>query len=107
MKFIPSLTLTLALGALSATTVEAKLKVGDKAPALKVGEWVQGEAVKELSTQRAHSVRQALLDKFKTIPQNQIGADGVGWKAPADPTDPNNHAKNRRVEVKVYPLEAQ
>ena len=56
MKFIPSLTLTLALGALSATTVEAKLKVGDKAPALKVGEWVQGEAVKELSKDNVYVV---------------------------------------------------
>jgi len=65
------------------------------------------DAVKELSTQRAHSVRQALLDKYKTIPANQIGADGMGWNAPADPSDPGNHAKNRRVEVKVYPLEAQ
>ena len=65
------------------------------------------DAVKELSTRRAHSVRQALHDKYKTIPPNQIGADGMGWNNPADPSDPNNHAKNRRVEVKVYPLEAQ
>lgn len=65
------------------------------------------EAVKELSTRRASSVRQALLDKYKTIPANQIQAEGMGWNSPADPSDPNNHAKNRRVEVKVYPLEAQ
>ena len=25
---------------------------------------------------------------------------------PADPADPENHAKNRRVEIKVYPAEA-
>ena len=31
----------------------------------------------------------------------------VATKArPADPGDPLNQAKNRRVEVKVYPLEA-
>jgi flagellar motor protein MotB len=29
----------------------------------------------------------------------------MGWSAPADPNDPLNHAKNRRVEIKVYPLE--
>jgi flagellar motor protein MotB len=31
---------------------------------------------------------------------------GVGWDMPADPNDPYNSAKNRRVEIKVYPLEA-
>ncbi len=31
---------------------------------------------------------------------------GIGWDQPADPTDPDNHAKNRRVEIKVYPAEA-
>jgi flagellar motor protein MotB len=30
----------------------------------------------------------------------------MGWSMPADPNDPLNHAKNRRVEVKVFPLEA-
>ena len=32
---------------------------------------------------------------------NKFNVDGVGWDRPADPTDPMNHAKNRRVEVKV------
>ena len=31
---------------------------------------------------------------------------GMGWDRPADPSDPDNNAKNRRVEVKVYPAEA-
>jgi flagellar motor protein MotB len=30
----------------------------------------------------------------------------MGWDRPADPTDADNHAKNRRVEIKVYPAEA-
>jgi hypothetical protein len=30
----------------------------------------------------------------------------MGWDRPADAADPENHAKNRRVEVKVYPAEA-
>ena len=30
----------------------------------------------------------------------------VGWDRPADASDPQNHAKNRRVEIKVYPAEA-
>ena len=32
---------------------------------------------------------------------NQFNVDGVGWDRPADPNDPDNHAKNRRVEIKV------
>ena len=31
---------------------------------------------------------------------------GLGWDRPADAADPDNHAKNRRVEIKVYPAEA-
>jgi NitT/TauT family transport system substrate-binding protein len=38
---------------------------------------------------------------------NQFSAQGMGWSRVADASDPENHAKNRRVEVKVYPLEAQ
>jgi flagellar motor protein MotB len=30
----------------------------------------------------------------------------MGWDRPADASDPDNAAKNRRVEVKVYPAEA-
>ncbi|MFN7131674.1 MAG: phosphate ABC transporter substrate-binding/OmpA family protein [Myxococcales bacterium] len=65
------------------------------------------DAVKQLSDSRANSVRTELLKKYPTIHPNQIGAEGMGWNAPADPSDPENHTKNRRVEVKVYPLEAR
>ena len=34
-----------------------------------------------------------------------LKVEGLGWDRPADPQDPTNHAKNRRVEVKVYPAE--
>jgi outer membrane protein OmpA-like peptidoglycan-associated protein len=64
-------------------------------------------AVTELSEQRAEAVKKSLLEKFKSFNPNQFGATGKGWDVPADPADPNNHAKNRRVEVKVYPLEQQ
>ncbi|PYP39556.1 MAG: hypothetical protein DMD48_06065 [Gemmatimonadetes bacterium] len=63
-------------------------------------------AVKELSTQRANAVKEAVLRRFRTLQPNQFLASGMGWDRPADPTDPMNNAKNRRVEVKVYPLEA-
>ena len=63
-------------------------------------------AVKELSLQRANAVKEAVLRKFKTLQPNQFLASGMGWDRPADAIDPMNSAKNRRVEVKVYPLEA-
>ncbi len=62
--------------------------------------------VRELSLQRANSVKQELVNKFKMNP-NQFVVAGYGWDKPADPKDPDNHAKNRRVEIKVVPAEAQ
>lgn len=67
---------------------------------------VPDSGVRELSTQRANGVKQGLLRKFPNIPPNQFAASGQGWDRPADPNDPLNHAKNRRVEIKVYPMEA-
>lgn len=63
--------------------------------------------VKELSLNRANAVKEALLRKFTTLDPNQLVAEGYGWDRPADRNDPANHAKNRRVEVKIYPAEAQ
>jgi flagellar motor protein MotB len=67
---------------------------------------VPDEGVKELAQNRANSVKEAIVKKFPTLQPNQFAASGVGWDRPADPRDPMNHAKNRRVEIKVYPLEA-
>ncbi|MEI6232322.1 MAG: phosphate ABC transporter substrate-binding/OmpA family protein [Planctomycetota bacterium] len=66
---------------------------------------IPDSAVKELSQQRANAVRQTLLAKYPSIPPNQVSTIGMGWDRPADPTNPFDHAKNRRVEVKIYPLE--
>ncbi len=63
-------------------------------------------AVQELSANRANAVKESILKKFPTLQPNQFSVSGVGWARPADPADPLNQAKNRRVEVKVYPLEA-
>jgi len=68
---------------------------------------VPDSAVRELSTNRATSVKSELLRKFPTMDPNQFSAVGMGWSRPADISDADNQAKNRRVEVKVYPLEAQ
>jgi NitT/TauT family transport system substrate-binding protein len=62
--------------------------------------------VQELSANRANSVKESILKKFPTLQPNQFTVSGVGWARPADPSDPMNQAKNRRVEMKVYPLEA-
>jgi NitT/TauT family transport system substrate-binding protein len=62
--------------------------------------------VKELAANRANSVKEAIVRKFSSLQPNQFATSGVGWERPADPSDPGNHAKNRRVEIKVYPAEA-
>jgi ABC-type nitrate/sulfonate/bicarbonate transport system substrate-binding protein len=62
--------------------------------------------VQELSLNRANSVKEAILRKFPSLQPNQFAAAGIGWDRPADPADPDNGAKNRRVEIKVYPAEA-
>jgi NitT/TauT family transport system substrate-binding protein len=68
---------------------------------------VPESAVEELSANRANSVKEAIVRKFPTLQPNQFSASGLGWSRPADPSDPLNQAKNRRVEIKVYPLEAR
>jgi NitT/TauT family transport system substrate-binding protein len=67
---------------------------------------VPESAVQELSANRANAVKESILKKFSTLQPNQFSVSGMGWARPADPGDPLNQAKNRRVEVKVYPLEA-
>jgi NitT/TauT family transport system substrate-binding protein len=68
---------------------------------------VPESAVQELSLNRANAVKEAIVKKFPTLQPNQFSAAGMAWNQPADPNDPMNHAKNRRVEIKVYPLEAK
>ena len=67
---------------------------------------VSASLVKELAANRANAVKQALLESFPGLPPNQFAVSGVGWDRAADPADSDNHAKNRRVEIKVYPAEA-
>lgn len=67
---------------------------------------VPEQLVKQLSENRANAVKEALVSAFNFDP-NQFTAVGMGWDVPADPSDPDNHARNRRVEIKVYAAEAQ
>lgn len=62
--------------------------------------------VKELSMRRANAVKEALVNKFDSMDPNQFNVEGMGWDRPADPDHPLDHAKNRRVEIKIYPAEA-
>jgi NitT/TauT family transport system substrate-binding protein len=66
---------------------------------------VPSSLVKELSMNRARAIKDALVQKYPDLDPNRFNVDGVGWDRPADPSDPNNHAKNRRVEVKVLTAE--
>jgi NitT/TauT family transport system substrate-binding protein len=63
--------------------------------------------VKELSLNRANAIKEALLQKYKELDPNRFAVEGMGWDEPADPADPENHFKNRRVEIKVYSAEQQ
>jgi NitT/TauT family transport system substrate-binding protein len=67
---------------------------------------VPDSLVKELSQNRANAVLEALVNKYK-LDRNRFAASGMGWDVPADPNDPDNQAKNRRVEIKVYSAEKQ
>jgi NitT/TauT family transport system substrate-binding protein len=61
--------------------------------------------VKELSLRRATAVKEALVQKYPQLDANRFAVEGKGWDEPANPNDPNNHAKNRRVEVRVFTAE--
>ena len=61
--------------------------------------------VMDLANTRAASVIQELLNKYTNLNPNQFSTEGVGWDRPADANDPENHAMNRRVEIKVIALE--
>jgi outer membrane protein OmpA-like peptidoglycan-associated protein len=63
-------------------------------------------AVQDLSRQRAEAVREELIKKYK-FDRNKFVVTGEAWNRPADPNDPDNHFKNRRVEIAVYPPEGE
>ena len=62
---------------------------------------VPEKAVKDLSSDRANSVRSALVRKYKFAREKFI-VEGKGWSEPADSADPMNQALNRRVEIQVF-----
>lgn len=69
---------------------------------------VPADAVRGFSYDRADSVKKALMAKFKFDP-NKFTVKGNGWDNPVpgctNPQDPECNKKNRRVEIRVLPLE--
>jgi NitT/TauT family transport system substrate-binding protein len=70
---------------------------------------VPADLVRRLSYDRADSVRKIIIDKYRFDP-NKFKVVGNGWDNPlpgcTDPSNLDHNKKNRRVEVKVFPLEA-
>ena len=70
---------------------------------------VPSDLVRQLSYDRADAVRKSIMDKYKFDP-NKFKVVGNGWDNPlpncTDPSNADNNKKNRRVEVKVFPLES-
>lgn len=66
------------------------------------------DLVRQLSYERASSVRKSIMEKYAFDP-NKFKVVGNGWENPVagatDPSNPEHNKKNRRVEVKVFPLE--
>jgi NitT/TauT family transport system substrate-binding protein len=71
---------------------------------------VPPDLVRQLSYDRADAVRKEVLNKYKFDP-NKFKVMGNGWDNPVpgmtDPSNPEHNRKNRRVEVKVFPLEKE
>ncbi|MBI3846544.1 MAG: OmpA family protein [Planctomycetes bacterium] len=71
---------------------------------------VPADLVRQLSYDRADSVRKAIMDKYKFDP-NKFKVVGNGWENPVpgmtNASDPEHNRRNRRVEVKVFPLEKE
>jgi NitT/TauT family transport system substrate-binding protein len=71
---------------------------------------VPADLVRQLSYDRADAVRKSILAKYKFDP-NKFKVIGNGWDNPVpgmtDPSNAEHNKKNRRVEVKVFPLEKE
>jgi len=70
---------------------------------------VPADLVRQLSYDRADAVRRSIMEKYKFDP-NKFKVVGNGWDNPlpncTDPSNAEQNKKNRRVEVKVFPLES-
>ena len=98
-----------AIGTLAGTFGNAYIVIEGNTDASRKGV-VPSDLVRQLSYDRADSVRKAILEKYKFDP-NKFKVIGNGWDNPVagctDASNPEHNKKNRRVEVKVFPLEKE
>jgi NitT/TauT family transport system substrate-binding protein len=97
------------IGKLAGAFGNAYLIIEGNADASKKGV-VPADLVRQLSYDRADSVRKAILSRYNFDP-NKFKVVGNGWDNPApgftDNSNPEHNKRNRRVEIKVFPLETQ
>jgi NitT/TauT family transport system substrate-binding protein len=95
------------IGKLAGKFGNAYIIIEGNADASKKG-LVPSDLVRKLSYDRADAVRKAIMDKYQFDP-NKFKVVGNGWDNPlpgcTDPSNSEHNKKNRRVEVKVFPLE--
>jgi NitT/TauT family transport system substrate-binding protein len=70
---------------------------------------VPPDLVRKLSYDRADAVRRSIMEKYRFDP-NKFKVVGNGWENPlpnsTDSSNAEHNKRNRRVEVKVFPLES-
>jgi len=93
------------VGALAKQFGNSRIVIEGHADASMKGQ-IPPQMVKELSRQRAGAVKEAIVAKY-SFDENRFAVDGVGWDRPVDPEHPAEHARNRRVEIKVYAAEKE
>ena len=95
------------IGKLAGKFGNAYIIIEGNADASKKG-LVPADLVRQLSYERADAVRKAIMAKYKFDP-NKFKVVGNGWDNPLPGYTDNSNAEhnrmNRRVEVKVFPLE--
>jgi len=72
---------------------------------------VPSDAIRKLSYDRAEAVKKSILTKYPNFDPNKFKVVGNGWDSPlpgcTDSSDKEQNKKNRRTEIKVYPLETE
>src|ERR1017187_7206149 len=96
------------IGKMAGTFGNAYIVIEGNTDASKKG-LVPADLVRQLSYDRANAVKKAILVKYPNFNPDKFKVIGNGWDNPlpglTDATIQDNNAKNRRVEVKIYPLE--
>lgn len=109
-EYDPSIPQTLEeIGKLAGSFGNAYVVIEGNADSSKKG-LVPADLVRQLSYDRADAVRRSIIDRYKFDP-NKFKVIGNGWDNPlpgcTDPSNVEHNRKNRRVEVKVFPLEKE